>query len=409
VVKGSGWIRGRRRVGRLGAWLLVAVVLVSITRPSATAAELVPLPPQAEGVVWPTQAWPEAELPGDLDREAFEARVEELFASAGRGGFADTRALLVAQGGRIVFERYAPGFGPESRFQSWSMAKSITNALVAVLVREGRLALDAPAPVPAWRGPGDPRAAITLRQLLQMRSGLANADGFEDDADMTNSFVAHLLFGEGSVAPGDYAANVPLVHPIGERWAYSTGTSVLVAKLCGNVIGGGSLGTRDFLRRELFAPLGMRSAQPEFARSGEFIGGAFVHATARDWARFGHLYLRDGVWDGRRILPEGWVDFSRTPSPAKNNRIHGAHFWVNQDPPPDGQWKPLPGGPRTLFMAEGASFQVLAVDPARDLVAVRLGIAQGTPFPEIKQPFGPLIEAFPLRPAAAGHADGDAP
>jgi CubicO group peptidase (beta-lactamase class C family) len=279
------------------------------------------------------------------------------------------------------------------------MAKSITNALTGVLVRQGRLQLDAPAPVPEWQGEGDPRGAITLEHMLQMRSGLDNGDGFGMGVDLTSAFISRVLFGEGSRSPAAYAANVALVSPVGTRWAYSTGGSILIARVCGEAIGGGAVGTRDFLQNELFSPTGMRSAQPEFAKSGEFIGGAFFHATARDWARFGYLYLRDGVWDDRRILPEGWVDFTRTPNPAENNRIHGAQFWVNRDPAPGvGQWKPLPGGPSTLFMAEGASFQVVAIVPTKDLVAVRLGLAQGTPFPEIKEPMGPMIAAFGDRP-----------
>jgi len=377
---------------------LLALVLLGLA--ASARAELAVLPPQPAGVAWPTREWSTGSLPAGLDRAVFDEKVETLFASRGRGGHADTRALLVVQDGRLVFERYADGFGEDSRFQSWSMAKSVTNALVGILVRQGRLSLDAPAPVPEWSDPGDPRAAISLRHLLQMRSGLANSDGFgEEGGGPSDLFISRLVFGEGSRAPAAYAANVELIHPIGDHWAYSTGSSILLARIAGEAIGGGAVGTRDFLRRELFDRIGMRSAQPEFAASGEFLGGAFVHASARDWARFGYLYLRDGVWEGSRILPEGWVDFSRTPNPAQNNRVHGAHFWVNADPPEAGQWKPLPDGPDQVFLAEGAYFQVVAVDPTRDLVAVRLGIAQGVPFPEIKEPFGPLIAAFPERAA----------
>jgi CubicO group peptidase (beta-lactamase class C family) len=384
------------RCGRCGSAVFLTLSLF-FAAPSA-GYELVALPPQPTDVAWPTSEWSKGSLPDDLDRAAFEASIETLFASKGRAGYADTRAILVVQGGRIVYERYADGFGPDSRFQSWSMAKSITNALTGVLVRQGRLDVDARAPVAAWSDPEDARRELTLRHLLQMRSGLENADGFGDEPDLTFSFISSLLFGEGSRAPGDYAANVPLVHPIGSRWAYSTGTSILIAKLCGDEIGGGSAGTLGFLRQELFFPIGIRSAQPEFAKSGEFLGGVFVHATARDWARFGYLYLRDGVWDGQRILPEGWVDFARTPNPAENNRVYGAHFWVNAEPLEGSkQWKPLPGAPQSVFMAEGASFQMVAVAPTKDLVAVRLGLDQGTPYPEIKEPFGPMITAFPDR------------
>jgi len=327
------------------------------------------------------------------DRADFETAIEDLFSSRGRSGHPDTRAVLLIHRGRLVYERYADGFGERTRFQSWSMAKSITNAFVGLLVGDGRLELDAPAPVDAWRAEGDPRGDITLRHLLQMRSGLDNADGF-GAGDMTHSFVARLLFSEGALAPADYAANVELAHAVGERWAYSTGTSVLLAGIAGRQLGGGRAATRDYLRARLFEPIGMTSATPEFAASGEYVGGAFFHARARDWARFGYLYLRDGVWDGERILPSGWVDFSRRASPAANNGIHGAHFWVNREPGPD-QWVQLPGAPATAFSAEGASFQMIAIVPTMDLVAVRLGEAEGADFQTLRRKFARVITLFP--------------
>ncbi len=382
--------RTSRRV-RSGLGALIAAGFAAAS--SAAADELAPLPSHPEGVPWPTEAWAEAPLPGDIDRTVFDGAVADLFETTGRGGQRDTRALLVVHGGRLVYERYADGFGRETRFQSWSMAKSITNAFVGMLVGDGRLDLDAPAPVEAWHGDGDPRSAITLRHLMQMRSGLDNGDGFGAE-DMTMSFVSRLLFGEGSSAPAAYATDVGLAHPVGEHWAYSTGTSVLVAAIAGRAVGGGRHGTLDFLRTRLFDRLGMKSAQPEFAASGEFIGGAFMHASARDWARFGYLYLRDGVWEGERVLPEGWVDFSRTRGPAANNGIHGAHFWLNLAPGPD-QWTPLPGAPETTFIAEGAMFQMIAIVPTMDLVAVRLGESQGVDHMELRAELARLLTAFP--------------
>jgi CubicO group peptidase (beta-lactamase class C family) len=225
-----------------------------------------------------------------------------------------------------------------------------------------------------------------------MRSGLGNGDGF-GDGEIVDAFISRLIFGEGSTSPAAYAASVPLVAPIGTHWAYSTGSSVLVASICGRIVGGGAEGTRDFLREQLFLPIGMRSAQPEFAASGEFVGGAFMHANARDWARFGYLYLRDGVWDGRRILPEGWVDYSRTPNAANNNATYGAHFWLNRELT-EGQWPVLPGAPVSTFVAEGAYFQMVAIVPSLDLVAVRLGETQNSSFAEMKQAFGALVSTF---------------
>jgi CubicO group peptidase (beta-lactamase class C family) len=384
-----------RRTRRVCEAAGVLTALLALSGPSALAQPVVELPAHPAGLPWPTGSWPRGELPAGLDRARFAAQVERLFAGRGRAGVPDTRALLVVHAGRLVFERYAEGFDADSRFPSWSMAKSVTNAFVGILRRQGRLDLDAPAEVAEWRGPGDPRAGITPRHLLEMRSGLDNGDGF-GDGDLSRAFVSRLLFGTGSRAPARYAADVPLVHAIGASWAYSTGSSILLARIAGEVVGGGARGTRDFLRRELFEPIGMRSAQPEFALSGEFVGGAYVHATARDWARFGYLYLRDGVWDGRRILPEGWVDYSRTPNPAGNNGVYGAHFWVNATPK-DPQFEVLPGGPPTAFAAEGAGFQMVVIAPGRDLVAVRLGLDQATPYPEIKRPLGPLVAAFPER------------
>jgi CubicO group peptidase (beta-lactamase class C family) len=266
----------------------IAALSVFVVAVPVGADDLVPLPPHPAGLPWPTDSFPTGQLPRGLDTAVFERSVSELFESKGRGGFADTRALLIVRGGELVFERYAEGFGPESRFLSWSMAKSVTSGLLGRLVAEGRLALDTPAPVQAWQSDDDPRRAITLDDLLQMRTGLDNGDGFGSE-DLSKSFISKLLFGEGSASPAAYAADVPLAHPIGQHWAYSTGSSVLLASICGDVIGGGAVGTRDYLRRELFEPIGMRSAQPEFAVSGEFIGGAFVYANARDWARFGYL------------------------------------------------------------------------------------------------------------------------
>ncbi len=414
---------GRRRVGRLDETprpvravalsaafalapaLALAVALALALAPAlghadvAAAAGLVPLPPHPAEVTWPTESWPEAPFPHDVDQAAFDEAEAQLFESTGRTGVPDTRALLIVRDGRIVFERYGEGFDASSRFQSWSMAKSITNAFVALLVRDGQLELDAPALVEAWQGDGDPRGAITLRHLLQMRSGLDNDDGFGAD-DMTDSFVSRLLFGPGSSSPAAYASDVPLAHPVGEHWAYSTGSSTLLAAIAGEAVGDGAPDTLAFLRARLFEPLGMHSAQPEFAPSGEFIGGAFMHANARDWARFGYLYLRDGTWAGERLLPEGWVDFSRTPSPASNNGIHGAHFWLNGEPGPE-QWVVLPGAPESAFMAEGAMFQMVAIIPTKDLVVVRLGESQGKDHKVLREDLARLIAAFPERAGAA--------
>jgi CubicO group peptidase (beta-lactamase class C family) len=353
-----------------------------------------PLPPQPAGVPWPTLSWPVGLPAAGADHTAIETAAAQLFLPVGRGGIPDTRALLVAQGGRIVFERYADGFGPGSHFRSWSMAKSVTQCLAGILVREGKLSLDAPVPVPDWQRPGDPRATLTLRQLLNMTSGLDNADGDEGPS----GFIAKLLFGDFVLNTASAAEHVGFVYDPGTHWAYSTATSQIVSAIIGRTVGGGRAGVREFADRELAQPLGIRSLVLEFDAAETLMGGAFIWADARDWARLGLLYLRDGRWGDRRILPEGWVDFTRTPAPAPNNGTYGAHFWTSGKPA-EGQFPPF--DPDGGFHMGGNGGQFVAIVPDRDLVVVRLGEMQASTWPELNAQIGALIRAFPPRAGAA--------
>ncbi len=349
-----------------------------------------PLPPQPPGVAWPAAAWPEGELPAEVDDDAVSAALDTLFTSVGRGGVPDTRAVLVVRGGEIVAERYAEDFGPETRFHSWSMGKSVVQCLVGILVREGRLEVDAPAPVPAWDGPDDPRARLTLRHLLHMTTGLDNADGGADPA----AFVGRLLFGPLARDMAGAAADVPLLHDPGTHWAYSTGTSAILGGIVSRLTGPDRGSTRRWMERELLEPLGIRSLVAEFDEHQQLVGGSHVWATARDWARLGLLYLRDGVWDGRPILPGGWVDFTRARAPAENNGTYGAHFWLNRKPRED-QFQPLPGAPESAFQMSGNGGQYVALVPDRDLVVVRLGEMSGTDWSTLGRQMGALVAAFP--------------
>lgn len=336
------------------------------------AADLVPLPPQPAGVPWPTAAWPTGTLPPDA-----AARIDAILDTAfdqPNPDLGETRALLVVQGGRLVVERYGTGFDENSLLISWSMAKSVTAALAGIAVGEGRLSLDAPLALPAW-DEGDPRRAITLRQALQMSDGLRWNE--IDYADAVRNDAAQMLFGRGRENIVAYAASKPLAHPPGTHWTYSSGTTNLVAAAVSRSLGPRRLGDstgreafRNFMFGELFRPIGMNRTAPEFDRAGNLYGSSLIHASARDWARFGYLHLRDGMWDGQRILPEGWVDFVRTPAPASQERTYGSHWWLS---PSNGQGL-LPRGPFDAFSANGHQGQYVIVIPSRDLVIVRLGI-----------------------------------
>jgi CubicO group peptidase (beta-lactamase class C family) len=367
----------RRAVTSIAAGIPLALLaLVALGAGDAAAAtSLVPLPPQPADVPWPEASWPTGPLPAGID-----ARLEALLAvvQTPQPGLGETRAVVVIHHGRLVLERYMPGFGPDTPLISWSMAKSVTQALVGVAVRRGLVDIDRPMGNPRWAA-GDPRAAIPWRYWLNMVDG---QDYHEIGVvDQTKNDAARMLFGVGRRDIAAFGASLPLVHEPGTFWNYNSAGINLISDALSRVFAPGITAPAErrarmaaVLRDELFGPLGMRSAQPEFDATGTFIGSALVYATARDWARFGLLYLRDGVWQGRRILPEGWVDFARTKTPASNSDVYGAGWWVT---PAAGRGKPhvalTPNGPRDLFAAQGHEGQLIVVVPSKDLVLVRLG------------------------------------
>jgi CubicO group peptidase (beta-lactamase class C family) len=382
------------RHAQRGRWVAKCVAVLLLACASRIAAgELAPLPQHPPGLPWPTHAWPEGSAIG-VDASDLEAAVTSLFEDRGRSGLPETRALLIVQGGRLVLERYADGFGRDTRFQSWSMAKSVTQALLGTLVHAGKLRIDQKVPIPAWQSRGDPRAALTFDHLLHMNSGLGNDDGF--GGDPADTFAARMMFGEGSTDVVAYASAPPLLHPPGTRWAYSTGTSMILAWVIGRSVGSGREDTLRYANEALFAPIGIKSAVMEFDAAGTYLGGGFFWATARDWARFGYLYLRDGFWEDRRVLPEGWVDFTRTQAPAENNGSYGAHFWLNLAPGEDQPPRLLPGGPSSAFAAVGNAGQHVLIVPTRDLVLVRLGeLEEFGEWLDLTRNLANVVAAFP--------------
>jgi CubicO group peptidase (beta-lactamase class C family) len=360
--------------------MYIGPMLPNVAVAAMVVAGLVPLPPQPVGVAWPTSQWP-AGAPLGVDAAQLEESLSVT--RAPQGDLGETRAVVIIQGGRLVAERYMPGFGPETRLISWSMAKSITQALLGIAVRQGRLDIDKPMGNPRWEA-GDPRNQIPWRQWINMVDGQAYLE--IGAPGPTRNDAAHMLFGTGRLDVAAYAASLPLSHPPGTHWNYNSAGIDLICDGLGRAFAPGAaprdrrIKVASVLRQELFDPIGMKSAQPEFDAAGTFIGGSHVYATAQDFARFGYLYLRGGVWDGRRILPEGWVDFARTQTPADDSNIYGAGWWIT---PSDGQGRPFrglaPGGPKDLFVAQGHEGQLIVVVPSKDLIVVRLGLLQDVP------------------------------
>jgi CubicO group peptidase (beta-lactamase class C family) len=243
----------------------------------------------------------------------------------------------------------------------------VTAALVGVAVTDGLLELRAPAPVPEWRHEGDSRRDITLDQLLRMSSGLA----FDETYSWRND-VSRMLFTRGDT--GAFAAGMPLAHPPDTFWSYSSGTSNLVSRLIRDLFDRDLERLVRYSRERLFDPVDMTSAFFEPDASGSFIGSSFVFASARDWARFGQLHLQDGVWAGRRVLPEGWVEYVTTPTPAAPDGTYGAHWWLNAGDPGESSQRMWPSLPRETYAARGHSGQYVVVVPSAQLVLVRLGL-----------------------------------
>lgn len=324
---------------------------------SATA--LTPLPEQPSDTPWPTTAWADGAPARALDGDQLSGLLDMAFADTPPERLGETHAFLAVQGGKIVSERYWRDYRAENTYPSWSMAKSITQALVGILVSRGRIDIHAPADVPEWQGEGDPRQTITLDQLLRMSSGLKFA---EDYVDAGVSDVIEMLFGAGQKDTAAFAANFPLAHEPDTQWSYASGTTNIVARCAARALGKSGSEFEAFMRESLFEPIGMRSPLPKFDEAGTFIGSSFCYCTARDFARFGLLYLRDGVWDGQRILPEGWVDYARTPTPTPPEEAlgYGAHWWLGMCGPDS-------------FSCNGYQGQFTVVVPSLDLVLVRHG------------------------------------
>jgi CubicO group peptidase (beta-lactamase class C family) len=293
-----------------------------------------------------------------------------------------TLAQLVLHKGEVVSEFYGPEVTAQTTLISWSMAKSITHALIGIAQMDGLLHVDNNNLFPEWAN--DERRNITLQQLLEMRSGLS---WVEDYVDSDASDVIDMLFGSGKDDNGGFAIAQPITAVPGAEWVYSSGTTNIVTRLLGNVLGdsdGSHANMEHFMRTRLFDAIGMQ-AEPKFDAAGTFVGSSYVFATAREFAKFGQLYLHDGIHDGKRVLPEGWVDHARAQHvfDDETGLGYGAHWWT------------LPGE-RNSLVASGYEGQYIMVIPDRDLVVVRLGKTVSEKRRAVVGELCEVIEQFPL-------------
>ena len=295
-----------------------------------------------------------------------KAALDAAFAEFPKPPLRATKAIVIVHDGKIVAERYAPGYGVDTPILGFSLTKSVTNALIGILVRQGKLRLDQAELFPEWRGADDPRRAITIEQLMRMDSGL-NLNETGSGFDPAN----RMFYTETDMA--GFSIKAGLRYPVGTHWAYSSSSTQLLARVIRDQVGGTAEAVLRFAWSELFRPLGMEHVTIEFDATGTPIGGHYMFASPRDWARFGLLYLNDGMVGGRRILPARWVDFSASPT---LDSAYGAGFFTKR-----GSNKTAPGMmsdqvPGDTFAGFGNLGQRLVIVPSSKLVLVRMGRAQ---------------------------------
>lgn len=318
--------------------------------PDGSALPQVALPPRSSPSVDEAPAWPVGQ---GVERDPRVMAVLEDKALTGPG----MRAVVVVKNGRIVGEAYGEGFSKDTPLLGWSMTKTVNAALIGTLMNSGRMSLGDRDLLPAWSN--DKRREITLANLLAMESGLGFNENYGAVADVTR-----MLYLEPDMAA--FTATIPLEADPGARFRYSSGSSVLLSKIWMDRIGDRATAL-GYPSRALFDPLGMTSAVMEPDAAGTFAGSSYLYATGRDWARFGLFLARDGVWNGMRLLPDGFVHLMQEPNAHSGGRFSEMQTWL----PKANDNMPLPAD---TFYLQGHDGQTIAVMPSSDLVVVRLGL-----------------------------------
>ena len=330
------------------------------------------------------------------NRIALAYAVDGLFDAEAVG---ETRALLVLYDGEPVAQRYGEGFTADTPQLGWSLSKTVTGLMIGMMVADGSLALDAPAPVERWQRPGDPRGSITLRHLLQMRSGLRHAE-IADPAYASDT--ARMLYRDGRDDMAHYALTQPLDHDPGTQYAYSTAETQILADIAARTLTQSQdpqarqAAMQGWLESRLYEPLGLTSMRGEYDATGTLIGGAMFHAGAGDWAKIGELIRQGGVADGVRVVPRGWIAFMGGSNPADG--AYGAHLWRNRARE-EGRNEVVFGGrgPQDAVAALGHRGQYILVIPSRRLTVVRLGYSSAEQQAALNDRMLILSELFPAQ------------
>jgi CubicO group peptidase (beta-lactamase class C family) len=346
--------------------------------------------PDAATTPWPMgDVLPDAPMPANLDMNKVQQAVDAAFASAD----AHTAAFVVTYKGRIIAERYGEGITSNTALESWSMGKSLSATIMGTLLKKGIYTLEQPAPIPQWQGDGDGRKAIRIKDIMHMSSGLYCRASQDPDYDATNeSYLDHKYLYTGSVNSFEYAAGLPQQWPPNTVGRYRNVDPVLINYLNRLGIEGMGENYHRYAQKALFDKLGIRTMIMETDPYGNFLTQGYEFASGRDWSRLGNLYLKEGTWNGERILPEGFTRFVSTlaePWLADGRPIYGGLFWINGD----GAF-PIP---KDAYMMLGAGGQSVAIIPSLELVVVRLGHYKGQSegAKTLNKAYALLMEAVP--------------
>jgi CubicO group peptidase (beta-lactamase class C family) len=318
-----------------------------------------------------------------IKSDLLQNTVDQAFYEPGEKKLRRIRSLVVLYDGKIVAEKYAPGFDINTPQAGWSMAKSINSALIGILVKQGKLEINAPAPIDAWKN--DERHKITLNHLLKASSGLNWEEDYTKPSSATN-----MLFKEKEM--GAFAIKEKVAFPPDSVFYYSSGTANIISYIIRKSLTESEY--YNFPYASLFYKIGMYHTLLEPDAGGTFVGSSYCFASARDWAKFGLLYMNDGVWNGERILPEGWVKYTTTPSKAAPQGEYGAQFWLNAGAAGNHANRKYPDVPTDCFWADGFEGQNVWIIPSKKLVVVRLSLEQGNRLDENRF-LSELIKALP--------------
>lgn len=316
-----------------------------------------------DSIAWPMGDKIPDTTPAGIDKAMLEKAIDNPMNEKTNGKPVFTRAVLVVYDGNIVGERYAPGFDKSTPLLGWSISKSLTAAMIGILVAQGKLDIDKAAPVPEWKNTN--KEKITLKQLLQQTTGLDFKEDYTGPSSVTN-----MLFKHGDMAA--YTAGLPLKHEPGSHFNYSSGNTNILSRIVRGTVGEGAYSS--FPYKSLFHKINMYSMLLEPDASGTYIGSSYSYATARDFARFGLLYYNNGAWNGEQILPPNWVRESIQPSTADNRKHYGYQFWLNGFSETNPATRRYPDVPADMFFADGYGGQDIYIIPSKKLIVLRFGL-----------------------------------